>query len=84
MLLCHGMLCQHLVQAGKGFNSTAERPTSPRGNNNNKKHRERHQKFLLTVKIVGVTKAQQTRQNLLGWNPIIISISSQNLCNPVS
>lgn len=39
---------------------------------------------LLTVKIVGVTNAQQTRQNLLGWNPIIISISSQNLCNPVS
>lgn len=49
-----------------------------------KVHTKRHQQFLLTVKIVGVTKAQQTRQNLLGWNPIIISISSQNLCNPVS
>lgn len=41
-------------------------------------------KKILTVKIVGVTNAQQTLQNLLGWNPIIISISSQNLCNPVN
>ncbi len=35
-----------------------------------------------TVRIVGVTKAQQTLQNLFGWNPIIISMSSQNRCSP--
>ena len=53
--------------------------------NNNKTLWRRHsKKILLTVKIVGVTNAQQTLQNLLGWNPIIISISSQNLCNPVN
>lgn len=40
--------------------------------------------FFLTVKMVGVTNAQQTLQNLFGWNPIIISISSQNLCKPVN
>lgn len=37
---------------------------------------------VLTVKMVGVTKAQQTFQKMFGWNPIIISISSQNLCKP--
>lgn len=37
---------------------------------------------ILTVKMVGVTKAQQTFQKMFGWNPIIISISSQNLCKP--
>lgn len=36
----------------------------------------------LTVKMVGVTNAQQTFQKMLGWNPIIISMSSQNLCKP--
>lgn len=35
-----------------------------------------------TVRIVGVTKAQQSLQNRLGWKPIIISMSSQNLCRP--
>lgn len=37
---------------------------------------------ILTVKMVGVTNAQQTFQKMFGWNPIIISISSQNLCRP--
>ena len=37
---------------------------------------------VLTVKMVGVTNAQQTFQKTFGWNPIIISISSQNLCKP--
>lgn len=32
--------------------------------------------------MVGVTKAQQSLQNRFGWNPIIISMSSQNLCRP--
>jgi len=32
--------------------------------------------------MVGVTKAQQILQNLFGWNPIIISMSSQNRCRP--
>lgn len=35
-----------------------------------------------TVRIVGVTKAQQILQNRFGWKPIIISMSSQNLCRP--
>lgn len=35
-----------------------------------------------TVRMVGVTKAQQTLQNMFGWNPIIISMSSQNLVRP--
>lgn len=35
-----------------------------------------------TVRIVGVTKAQQSLQNRFGWKPIIISMSSQNLCRP--
>jgi hypothetical protein len=39
---------------------------------------------VLTVKMVGVTNAQQTFQKMLGWNPIIISISSQNLCKPAN
>ena len=37
-----------------------------------------------TVRMDGVTKAQQILQNLFGWNPIIISMSSQNLCNPAT
>lgn len=37
---------------------------------------------ICTVRIVGVTKAQQALQNWLGWKPIIISMSSQNLCRP--
>lgn len=32
--------------------------------------------------MVGVTKAQQSLQNRFGWKPIIISMSSQNLCRP--
>lgn len=39
---------------------------------------------ILTVKMVGVTNAQQTFQKMFGWNPIIISISSQNLCKPAN
>lgn len=35
-----------------------------------------------TVRIVGVTKAQHILQNLFGWKPIIISMSSQNRCKP--
>lgn len=39
---------------------------------------------ILTVKMVGVTNAQQTFQKMFGWNPIIISISSQNRCKPAN
>lgn len=35
-----------------------------------------------TVRMVGVTKAQHSLQNRFGWKPIIISMSSQNLCRP--
>lgn len=37
-----------------------------------------------TVRMVGVTKAQQILQNRFGWKPIIISMSSQNLCRPAA
>lgn len=44
--------------------------------------REEQHENKYTVRMVGVTKAQQILQNRFGWKPIIISMSSQNLCRP--